>query len=70
MNTDKTKLARMKTNWITPALANHKAGALHSDLGVPLGKKIPLTKEKAAAKGNSTTAKRARLAITLRKLNG
>jgi hypothetical protein len=57
-----------KKFWIQQALAKHKPGQLHRDLGVPLGQKIPASKERAAAKGNSVTAKRARLALTLRKM--
>lgn len=46
-----------------------KPGALHKELGVPEGKKIPQSKLKAAAKkGNTKLAKRARLALTLEKL--
>ena len=56
-----------KKNWIKGAIG--KPGALHADLGVPQGKKIPYAKVVAAAKGDSTTARRARLAMTLRKFN-
>lgn len=56
----------MSKNWIAGAIG--KPGALHRDLGVPMGKKIPLKAERAAAKGNSVTAKRARLALTLRRM--
>lgn len=46
-----------------------KPGALHKQLGVPEGEKIPKSKlEAAAKKGNSKVAKRARLALTLEKL--
>jgi hypothetical protein len=57
---------RPKLKWINDALADHKPGALHRDLGVPQGQKIPLSKLHAAAHGDSRTAKRARLALTLR----
>ncbi len=47
-----------------------KPGALHKDLHVPEGEKIPKAKlEAAAKKGNTKTAKRARLALTLKKLH-
>lgn len=45
-----------------------KPGALHKDLGVPQGKKIPAAKiAKAAAKGGKV-GQRARFAQTLSKL--
>ena len=47
--------------------AAHK-GALHRQLHVPAGKKIPLKKLRAAAKRGGKLGKRARLALTLRKL--
>ena len=51
-------------NWIAGAI-KHK-GALHRDLGVPMGKKIPAGKlAKAEHSSNPTIAKRARLAKTL-----
>jgi hypothetical protein len=46
-----------------------KPGALHSDLGVPQGQKIPVSKIEAAAHGDGKTAQRARFALTLRHLN-
>lgn len=57
------------TFWIKGALKNHKKGALHRQLGVPAGEKIPLALERRAARGGSTKlARRARLALTLRGL--
>ena len=53
--------------WIDKAI-KHK-GALHSDLGVPQGKNIPVSKIEEAAKGVGKTAQLARLALTLRHLN-
>lgn len=51
-------------NWIKGAI-KHK-GALHKELGVPMGKKIPKSKiNKAAHSKNKTLAKRANLARTL-----
>ena len=44
-------------------------GALHRQLGVPQGQKIPQAmKEKAAHSSSPTLARRARLALTLGKL--
>lgn len=43
-----------------------KKGALHSELGVPQGKKIPTAKLKSAAKKGGLLGKRANLAETLR----
>jgi hypothetical protein len=44
-----------------------KKGALHKELGVPKGKKIPIKKlEKATRSNNPLEAKRANLAKTLR----
>jgi hypothetical protein len=52
-------------NWIAGAVKNK--GALHRDLGVPQGKKIPASKINAAThSSNPTVAKRARLAKTLK----
>ncbi len=62
----KSKSARAGTHWIGGALNPAHRGMLHEKLGIPMGKKIPVAKLKEAAKGNSPTAKRARLAITLR----
>lgn len=55
-------------DWIAGAVG--KPGALHSQLGVPAGKKIPAGKLKAAASGKMgpLAAKRADLAKTLGKL--
>jgi hypothetical protein len=47
-----------------------KKGALHKELGVPEGKKIPAKKLESAAKKPGKEGKRARLAETLRKLDG
>lgn len=56
----------MAEKWIQKAI-KHK-GALHEELGVPKGKKIPAKKLKAAAKKKGVEGKRANLAITLSKL--
>ena len=50
--------------WIQKAIK--KPGALHKELGVPMGKKIPKKKlNKAANSSNAKLAKRANLAKTL-----
>jgi len=57
----------MAGKWIQKAKI--KKGALHRQLGVPEGEKIPAKKlAKAAAKGG-TLGRRARLAQTLKKLH-
>lgn len=56
----------MQKNWIQKAIK--KPGALHRDLGVPMGKKIPAEKLHKAAKEKGTVGRRARLALTLGKL--
>jgi hypothetical protein len=47
---------------------NMKKGALHKQMKIPEGKKIPVKKLKAAEKKGGLIAKRAHLAETLRKL--
>lgn len=54
-----------KEHWIKDAIK--KPGALHKELGVPEGKKIPAKKLNAAAKAPGKEGKRARLAKTLEK---
>ena len=53
-----------KKNWIADATKNK--GALHRELGVPAGKKIPTGTLDKAAKAGGTLGKRARLAQTLK----
>ena len=53
--------------WIQKAIK--KPGALHRDLGVPQDEKIPKNKIKAAAKEGGKVGQRARLAMTLGKMN-
>jgi hypothetical protein len=53
-----------KKMWIKDAIK--KKGALHEELHVPKGKKIPAKKLKAAAKKGGKEGKRARLAETLK----
>lgn len=52
--------------WIQQAIK--KPGALHTQLKVPQGEKIPLETLKAAAEKGGKLGRRARLALTLRKL--
>jgi hypothetical protein len=49
--------------WIQGAIKH--SGALHKELGVPAGKKIPAKTLNAAAKKGGTLGRRARLAKTL-----
>jgi hypothetical protein len=56
-----------KEKWIQGAIK--KPGALHKELGVPEGKKIPEKKLEAAAKKPGKEGKRARLAVTLEKMH-
>jgi hypothetical protein len=53
--------------WIQGAIKN--PGALRKSLGVKKGQKIPHSKLQAAAKKGGKTGQRARLAMTLKKLN-
>lgn len=54
----------MAEKWIQKAIS--KPGALHKQLGVPEGKKIPSKTLTKAAKAPGKLGKRARLAKTLR----
>ncbi len=54
----------MTKKWIGKAIKH--PGALHKELGVPKGKKIPTKKLDAAAKKPGIEGKRARLAKTLK----
>lgn len=56
----------MAEKWIQKAIK--KPGALHKQLGVPEGKKIPAGKLAAAAKKPGKLGQRARLAETLKKM--
>jgi hypothetical protein len=57
----------MAEKWIAKATKNK--GALHRQLGVPIGEKIPAKKlAKAAKSSNPTTRKRVSLARTLGRL--
>jgi hypothetical protein len=54
----------MAEKWIQNAIK--KPGALHAQLRVKKGQKIPLSKLRAAAGKGGKLGKRARLALTLR----
>jgi hypothetical protein len=54
-------------NWIAGAIKH--PGALRSELGAKKGEKIPASKLQAAAKQKGVTGQRARLAITLSRMN-
>jgi hypothetical protein len=54
-------------NWIKGAIKH--PGALHRELGVPQGKKIPAKKLATAAKAGGKLGERARMAKTLKGLN-
>lgn len=56
-----------KKNWIAGAIK--KPGALHEELDVPKGKKIPEKKLKEAEKKPGKEGQRARLAETLKGFN-
>ena len=53
----------MAEKWIAKAIS--KPGALHKQLGIPTGKKIPSKTLAKAAKAPGKLGKRARLAKTL-----
>ena len=57
---------KSKKRWIQSAIK--KPGALRRQMGVKKGQKIPASKLKKAAKAKGKLGRRARLAITLRKL--
>jgi len=55
-----------KRKWIQKAIK--EPGALRRQMGVKKGQKIPISKLKKAAKAKGKLGRRARLALTLRKL--
>lgn len=60
-------MAKKAKKWIAGAVKH--PGALHRELGVPAGKKIPKAKlAKAEKSGNPTLRRRANLAKTLGRL--
>lgn len=60
-------MAQKKKNWIKSAIG--RPGLLHKQLGIPMGQKIPPSKLAALAKSGGKNAKRARLALTLERVN-
>ena len=56
----------MAEKWIQKAIK--KPGALHKQLGVPAGKKIPAGKLEKASHASGKLGQRARLAQTLSKM--
>ncbi len=60
--------SKPKRRWIQRALRKHKKGSLHRQLGVPAGRKIPLSILRRAARQFGILGRRARLALTLRKM--
>ena len=62
------EIEETKKQWIKNAIKPGKKGALHKQLDVPAGQKIPKAKLAAAAKKGGKLGKRARLAMTLSKL--
>jgi hypothetical protein len=72
MATPTEKLAQRMTkpkpkNWIAGAIS--KPGALHTQMGVPQGQKIPAQKLNTAAQAGGLLGRRARLAQTLKGLH-
>lgn len=59
-------MTEKKKNWIAGAIK--KPGALHKELDVKMGEKIPTKKLNAAAKKGGLEGKRANLAKTLKGL--
>ena len=57
----------MPKHWIAGAIKH--PGALHRELGVPQGKKIPQSKLNKAAKAGGKEGKRARLAKVLERMH-
>jgi len=57
----------MAGKWIQKAIKH--PGALHKQLGVPAGNKIPASKLSAATKKGGKVGQRARLAQTLKKMH-
>ena len=54
-------------NWIAGAIKH--PGALHKEMGIPQGKKIPAGRLAKAAKAGGKLGQRARLAETLKKMH-
>ena len=56
----------MAKQWIQKAISPSKKGSLRKAMGVKKGETIPAGKLAKAAKGKGVTAKRARIAMTLK----
>jgi hypothetical protein len=67
MNRMQRKVNEMAEKWIQKAIK--KPGALHKELGVPQGKKIPEKKLEKATYAKGKLGQRARLAETLKKMH-
>ncbi len=63
----KRKMSSGKKNWIAGAIKS--PGALHKQMGVPAGQKIPAKQLAAAAKKPGLVGQRARLAEMLKGFN-
>lgn len=57
-----------KDKWMQGAVKH--PGALHKELGIPQGEKIPKAREEEAARKGGKLGRRARLALTFRKEGG
>jgi hypothetical protein len=62
------KRKRSKKRWIQRALHKHKKGALHRQLGIPVGETIPLSLLRDAATAPGLLGQRARFALNVRKI--
>ena len=56
--------SKKKGGWVSKAI--RKPGALHEELGIPMGEKIPTETLDKAAKAGGKLGQRARLAKTMR----
>jgi hypothetical protein len=59
----------MAKKWIQKAVKKSKKGSLRRSLGVKKGKTIPIKRLRAAAKKKGKLGRRARLALTLRRMH-
>ncbi len=59
-------MAKRRARWIQRAIK--RPGQLHRDLGIPEGRKIPVSLIRRAAKRKDKVGARARLALTLMRL--
>lgn len=66
---DRPRWSRPKERWIQGALKRHKRGALHRQLGIPPRQRIPIAVLRRAAKAKGLLGRRARLALTLRRIS-